>query len=617
MFSEKLANLKSNKVELLSQKLAKKECDEKYNLVRKVYFEPSTPHGITFEEDGITVKEIAKNSQAEDQSIGVGWKAFKLDADGETKAEGFLEFLNGAKKECTIMFGVPGNIQSIFNCSETIEEEKEKEKHCVHVHVRFLLSRLYNCDIPQETFEADLFVEFMWKAPWDFPAWEKYMESLKKYPGYKDLLEVLNFEHWKKADPKPFKKPTTRAEEVYYSERVVQSFDRQINLEQAMGTAKFVPTWIPRIIFANMRTKNYDEMNFGDNSFSMVNIGNSWYTVWRRNISNAVFFETFELKNFPYDIQELTITVLCTHPKTRVKLVNHKCYRGSCVVLKDNIMLPEWNYLGMRCSVGDDKSGRFSIFNFEAELRRYPDYFIKSGQFIFTSITVVSFLVFGIPAEHDYIGERLSYGSTMLLTTVAFKWLISEKIPNLPYDTYLDDYSQWGFYIQICIMVANGAMLFVRPRDDNGDMDINALQVYDCLCFGIIFSIWAIYQIYAYMIRVPRIVAEESKRLTGMTEAMFEKVDPATLAKMTGRKMSPRPDLRASRRPVNRFSKRHINSSSLRPVSKSSKRLVSKSPRSFFFKSGEDVNNLSHDEDNSMDYRAVYSVEYKSDESSY
>jgi len=359
------------------------------------------------------------------------------------------------------------------------------------------------------------------------------MKNLEKYDGYKDLLKVLDVEDWKTPDLKPFKKPSTREEEVYYSERVVQSFDRQLDLEKAMDMNNFAPTWKPRIIFANMKSKNYDEMNFGDSSYSMVNIGNHWYTVWRRNISNAVFFETFELKNFPYDIQELTISVLCTHPKTRVKLVNHKCYRGSCIVLKDNIMLPEWEYKGMRCSVGDDKSGRFSIFTFEAELRRFPDYFIKSGQFVFTSITVVSFLVFGIPAEHDKIGERLSYGSTMLLTTVAFKWLISEKIPNLPYDTYLDDYSQWGFYIQISIMLANGSMLFVRQRDEDGEIDNDIVQYYDYVCFGVIFSIWAIYQIYAYFIRVPKIIREESKRLTGMTEAKFEKVDAKTLAKVT------------------------------------------------------------------------------------
>jgi len=277
-------------------------------------------------------------------------------------------------------------------------------------------------------------------------------------------------------------------------------------------------------------------MNFGSEAFSMVNIGRQWYTVWRRNISDAVFYEKYELKNFPYDIQEMTINVLCTHPRTRVKLVSHKCYRSSCSVLKDKILLPEWNYLGMRCSVGDDKSGRFSKFIFQAELKRIPDYFIKSGQLVFTSMTVVSFLVFGIPAEHDSIGERLAYGSTMLLTTIAFKWLISEKIPNLPYDTYLDDYSQWCYYIQVLIILVNGCMIFVRTRDESDKIDNSVVQLYDHICFGIIFAIFFFYQVYAYFVRVPRIVKSESRRLVGMMDSYNEKVEKKYLMKVTGMK---------------------------------------------------------------------------------
>jgi len=157
-----------------------------------------------------------------------------------------------------------------------------------------------------------------------------------------------------------------------------------------------------------------------------------------------------------------------------------------------------------------------------------------------------------------------------LLTTVAFKWLISEKIPNLPYDTYLDDYSQWGFYVQVAIMIANGSMLFVRQRDDDGEIDVDVLQIYDYTCFGIIFSVWLGYQIYAYFVRVPRIKDKESRRLEGMTEAKFEKIDAQTLARMTGRRKtnyrrqtktskrlgSPRSRSRSSRSPRSLFSRR-------------------------------------------------------------
>merc|ERR1719510_1717932 len=94
-------------------------------------------------------------------------------------------------------------------------------------------------------------------------------------------------------------------------------------------------------------------------------------------------------------------------------------------------------------------------------IERNPDYFLSNGVLIFFMLCTVSFLAFLIPREKDKIGERIAHGSTMLLTIVAFKWLISEKVPNLPYDTFLDDYSQWGFNITCMIMLLNGILDFI------------------------------------------------------------------------------------------------------------------------------------------------------------
>ena len=192
----------------------------------------------------------------------------------------------------------------------------------------------------------------------------------------------------------------------------------------------------------------------------------------------------------------------------------------------------------MRCSFGDDESGRFSTFTVEAVVRRKPGFFVKSGQLVFASITIVSFFVFGIPAEHDKIGERLSYGSTTLLTSLSFKWLITEHIPNLSYNTYLDDYIQYGFYIQVLIMLSNAAMIFVQVQDENGEIDKEACQLYDYICFILISLVWGIYQIHTYLVRLPRIIRKEHEKLQGMTQAKFEKVSNKFLNFITRRTMS-------------------------------------------------------------------------------
>lgn len=521
----------------MAKQLAKKLVDEKserYNLVQTCVFKPNCSHGITFDEDGKTVKAIAPNSQADDHRIVAGSEVYKVKVENKSvrrkkgKAE---DFLNAIDREYTVYCGVTEKAQNVFEAGNV------KRINCVEIHVRLLMSRLFNFNVQEETFEADLFVEFMWLAPWDLPEWRNYMGNLAKNDVYKDFCDFLDVEDWKGLDLKPFTKPKDREEEVYYSERVVQSFDRQWE-DQAPNAKIFLPKWKPRVIFQNMRSKNYDDMNFGGSSYSMVNLGKQWYTVWRRNFNSAVFCSDCRFENFPYDIQELAIPVMCTHPKTRVKLVNHICYRSSCIILEKKILLPEWEYLGMRCSLGEDSSGRFSTFTFEAVLRRKSDYFIKSGKHFFTFLTVVSFFVFGIPAEHGTIGDRLEYGITCLLTTLMFDWLISEKTPNLPYNTYLDNYIYFGFAIQLLIMLSNGLMIFVRLRDDDGKIDNNACQTYDYICFTLIFAVYLIYQIYTGYYRLPRIMKEEHKKLDGMTFSKFEKVTGKYLELVTRRMVS-------------------------------------------------------------------------------
>merc|ERR1719317_1072839 len=109
----------------------------------------------------------------------------------------------------------------------------------------------------------------------------------------------------------------------------------------------------------------------------------------------------------------------------------------------------------------------------------------------------------------------------MLLTSVQFKWLISDKIGGQVYDTYLEEYCGYGLKFQILIMLTNGAMLFVRIRDEDGEMDADVLQQYDYVCFTTLLVLWLVYQFYFYFILVPRILKEQSMRLIGMTNTKF------------------------------------------------------------------------------------------------
>jgi len=478
----------------------------------EIDFDETQMRDISFNEEDGTVTEV-ESSSGYYGKIGIGWKALKAETKvGKTIMDGFNK--QNDPKDCTILFAVSGdqsNLPKLMRIKDT----------GIDVQTRLLVLEISNCKIQEGTFQSKLFLELMWPAPWDYADWKELNDEFSK--KFEQINTDLALTKWDKVEEKSLSSDP-RDEELRISERIVQNFDR------FQGTNnKFRPNWKPRVEFTNMREKEYDELNYGADSYAMVNIENIWYTVWRRSFSKAVFSATYDLNNFPWDVQVLDICLMATHPMTRVNLINHKAYRSSANVLKNKIHLPEWEYQGMRVIDSIDKSARFHKFTFQAVVRRRPEYFINSARYMFSIITFLAFISFAIPAEQDKIGERLAYGGAILLTSVSFKWVISEKIPNLKYATYLDNFSLKNFNTQICIILANGAMIFMRKRDENGEIDSRNCQIYDLACFAVIFTVWFTYHILDWLIFVPNIISEECNKLIGMTWEAIEKVEPKKL----------------------------------------------------------------------------------------
>ena len=61
-------------------------------------------------------------------------------------------------------------------------------------------------------------------------------------------------------------------------------------------------------------------------------------------------------------------------------------------------------------------------------------------------VTSCLFASFAVPAEH--FADRCSITVTLLLAQVAFKYVVSDKLPNIDYLTYIDQ------YVFLCFLVA-------------------------------------------------------------------------------------------------------------------------------------------------------------------
>ena len=65
------------------------------------------------------------------------------------------------------------------------------------------------------------------------------------------------------------------------------------------------------------------------------------------------------------------------------------------------------------------------------------------GRYYVTHLVSLMFLVAGLEAtsffiESDSLADRFSVSGTMVLTAVAFYFVVIEKLPNVSYSTHLD-----------------------------------------------------------------------------------------------------------------------------------------------------------------------------------
>ena len=147
------------RIESLSNKLLLEQKEQKFNITKTVRFTRGREHGLKLEDDSSTVKKVADGSQAHEEGVVAGWTIIRVESNGSMITKGFHDILNDTSREIEVLFGIP----------KSFEEQKEQESRTLDVNIRFIVTRLCNCCIINETFEADLFIELMWLAPWDVP----------------------------------------------------------------------------------------------------------------------------------------------------------------------------------------------------------------------------------------------------------------------------------------------------------------------------------------------------------------------------------------------------------------------------------------------------------------
>lgn len=183
-------------------------------------------------------------------------------------------------------------------------------------------------------------------------------------------------------------------------------------------------------------------------------------------IATSKLRETLELKKFPFDQQVFRIGLTSNNSKlfpwTEDKtILSYKEMRKIEMNEKDDEARPkptfvansasqEWLLRKMKVTFSP-KRGKsalnLNIPKFEMTLMctRSPKHYFNNFFLIIFFIAGANILVTAIPVGE--VSDRLAYAVTILLTLVAYKFVLMQDSPKIGYKTYMDHYVQRAFFV--------------------------------------------------------------------------------------------------------------------------------------------------------------------------
>jgi hypothetical protein len=265
--------------------------------------------------------------------------------------------------------------------------------------------------------------------------------------------------------------------------------------------------WTPRIVLRN--EVEYDEQTnerwftpfFYDDEGSEL----EWPVVCERRNSTATFAEHFELQAFPYDAQDLSITLMSARAiivagqteDDAVRLVqNLNPHYVSTVDVGSFILSDEYRLYDSVICYEDITSAKNSSSKSQYALISYSLKIVRIPLFYQLNIMVPMFFVvfmtfFSCLFEPKELGERLQVTLTLYLTAVAYKLVGADYLPKIGYTTQLDEYLIGGGVVMIIIAFENAACkIFPTFVGTTLDWTMGLLLVYWLYYSAVQQSLW-------------------------------------------------------------------------------------------------------------------------------
>jgi len=213
-------------------------------------------------------------------------------------------------------------------------------------------------------------------------------------------------------------------------------------------------------------------------------LGKFYTIVYRRY--RCSFAENYELNNFPFDCQDLTIAIQSSDAskaklRPRFKRKDFASMETSGHNLHDWAIHPPVGSFTDKVADQVSRSGSYkSEFVFQVKLKRRNQFFVNRIIVLAGLLTMGSLLTWSLKRE---IPHRLTLCFTLLLTMVAFQLSMSSKLPNVSYYTLLDYYLVYCQRFIMCVALQHAVI-----------NKFEASPFVDKVCWSVSASVYLIFQ---------------------------------------------------------------------------------------------------------------------------
>lgn len=178
--------------------------------------------------------------------------------------------------------------------------------------------------------------------------------------------------------------------------------------------------------------------------------------------AQGTFQEELELGRFPFDGQDLTITLRSGHSSRCVRLVKntHENYRsyvckGNFIQAKEYFLYDCLKFENSETEPAESATlATYDLLHIRMHVDRKPAYWtinIFLPLFMIATCALTSYCL-----SHTEFGKRSEIDLMVLLAIIGFKYMIANDLPNINYATALDAYVLFCFSFVFVIVMEQG-----------------------------------------------------------------------------------------------------------------------------------------------------------------